>query len=128
MASLDKMGEELMEKSWAPRTLQTIEVGLKSFHNLLEECDVANASERAASPAEVIRFIAYLSIQKKAPARINTYVSVVSTWHKMHVFIDPCDDFKVKRALKGVARAGKTPDGRAPVTLLLLKKLINAME
>ena len=103
MASLDKMGEELVKKSWAPRTLQTIEVGLKSFHQFLGECDVTNASDRAASPAEVIRFIAYLSVQKKAPATINTYVSAVSTWHKMHVFIDPCDDFKVKRALKGVA-------------------------
>ena len=67
-----------MRESWAPRTLQTIEVGLKSFHNFLGECEVENASQRAASPAEVIRFIAYFSVQKKAPATINTYVSAVS--------------------------------------------------
>jgi site-specific recombinase XerD len=128
MASLDSVGKKLVRESWAPRTLQTIEVGLKSFHRFLEQCEVSNVSQKAASPEDVIRYIAFLSILKKAPTTINTYVSAISTWHKMHKYVDRCEDFNVKRVIKGVAKGGRNPDGRAPITIELLRKLIRALK
>jgi hypothetical protein len=35
----------------------------------------------------------------------------------MHKYVEPCDDFNVKRAIKGVTKAGRTPDGRSPITI-----------
>ena len=79
MASLDSVGNKLVSESWAPRTLHTMEVGLKSFHNFLDKCGVSNVGQKRSKPAEVIRYIAFLAIQKKAPTTISTYVSAIST-------------------------------------------------
>ena len=128
MASLDSYGDKLVKESWAPRSQRTMEVGLKSFHEFLENCGVSNVGRKRSKPAEIIRYISYLAIQKKAPTTISTYVSAISTWHKMHNYVDPCEEYHVKRALKGVAKGGKNPDGRAPVTIELLGKLLRALK
>ena len=108
MASLDSFGEKLVKESWAPRSQRTMEVGLKSFHNFLEKCGVSNVGQKRYKPAEVIRYIAYLAIQKKAPTTISIYVSAISTWHKMHKYVDPCEDFMSKEQLKVSPRQVET--------------------
>ena len=128
MASLDALGKGLVRDSWAPRTWRTMEVGVKSFHDFLEKCDICDIGRKAANPDDIVRYIAFLTIQRKAPSTINTYVSAISTWHKRHRYADPCDDYDVKRAVKGVAKAGRKPDSRAPITIALLGKLINALK
>ena len=73
---------------------------------------------------EISRFIAFLSITKKTPSTINSYVCAISNWHKVQGWSDPCATFKVKTALKGASRDTGAPDARLPITPDMLKKLI----
>ena len=62
-----------------------------------------------------------------AASTVAAYVSVVSTLHKMNPWQNPCDNYKVKRAIKGVSRERVSEDTRAPVTPALLEKLLIAL-
>jgi len=86
--------------AWAPRTLQMYEVGLTAFRNFRAEYDCPDINA-AANTIDVTRFIASLSLQNRAPSTISAYVSAISYWHKTLGLADPCEDFRVKKALKG---------------------------
>ena len=62
-----------------------------------------------------------------APSTINSYACAVSNWYKVQALPDPCSDFLVKKAVKGAAQAGVSPDTRQPITPDLLHKLIAAL-
>ena len=109
--------------AWAPHTLQMFEVGMSNFRRFRENY-ASKYVDCQASPTEVQDFVGYLSLKKMAPSTINSYVCAVSNWHKVKGFPDPCADFLVRKAMKGAARAGVSPDTRQPITPDLLRKLI----
>jgi hypothetical protein len=102
------------------------EVGKRSFEQFREQM-ISQPTKGPASERKIIRFIASLSINKKAPATINSYVCAISNWHKTPGWEDPCASFLVKAALKGAGRDAGTPDTRLPITPPLLTKMIDAL-
>ena len=103
MAALDQETEILVQRAWAPRTLQMFEVWKRSFE-LFRETMQSPSKKGLASTLEITRFIASLSLNKKAPATISSYVCAISNWHKTQGWPDPYASFMVKTALKGAGR------------------------
>ena len=101
-------------------------VGMECFKKFRIECGCTNTS-RPASALEVRRFIAFLSLKNKAPTTIAAYVSAISNWHKTLLFEDPCNDFTVKKSLKGGFKKPASTELREPITIELLKKLVTAL-
>ena len=127
MAALDAESDRLVRLAWAPRTLQMYEVGMenfKKFRHKLGDTDITAPS----NPLQINRFIAYLSLEGKAPSTISAYISAISNWHKTNRFVDPTNDFLVKKALKGGSRGPRDQDLREPITLELLSKLVSALQ
>ncbi len=106
--------------------MQTFDVGIRAFKAFRRELGAPDVHARA-SVREVLRFIAYLSRNRKAASTISAYVNAVANYHKMNDWENPCEAFKVKRALKGAARDNTCPDSRAPITPVILAQLINAL-
>ena len=60
------------------------------------------AEQLGPSPGgEVLRLIAFLHTIDKAANTVAAYVSAVSTLHNIKSLANPCDNYKVKRAIKG---------------------------
>jgi hypothetical protein len=127
VAALDRAGDMLVETSWAPRTLQMLEIGMSHFRAFRAEIKM-KGRDCTSDPIEVKRFISFLFLKKKAPSTINYYVTAVSNWHKVKGLDDPCASFIVKRALKGVARTGTTPDTWEPMTIDLLTAICEKLK
>ena len=106
--------------------MQTFDVGIRAFKAFRRELGAPDVHARA-SVREVLRFIAYLSRNRKAASTISAYVNAVANYHKMNDWENPCEAFKVKRALKGAARDNTCPDSRAPITPVILAQLIDAL-
>jgi hypothetical protein len=126
MAALEEESARLVQMAWAPRTLQMFEVGMSNFRKFRVAIQSPHANA-PASPTEVKHFVAFLSLKKMSPSTINSYVCAVSNWHKVQGLDDPCADFLVRKALKGAARAGVSPDTRQPITPDLLLKLLTVL-
>ena len=101
------------------RLIQMFEVGMSNFRRFREAIHSPYVNSQA-SPTEVKHFVAFLSLKRMAPSTINSYVCAVSNWHKVQGLPDPCSDFLVKKAIKGAARSGVSPDTRQPITPDLL--------
>ena len=127
MDALAEEADRLVQMAWAPRTLQMYEVGMTSFRSFRAEYDCHNVNS-AAKSVEVTRFIAWLSLQKRAPSTISAYVSAISNWHKTRGLADPCENFRVKKALKGGCKRNIPTQLREPITTDLLAKLIAALK
>jgi len=115
-----------MQKAWAPRTLQMFEVGRRIFVQFRASCDPP-IKVGPASSEEITDFITYLSLNKKAPSTIQSYVCAVTNWHKVMGWPDPCKSFRVKAYLKGVTRDTGAPDPRQPITIDMLTRLISIL-
>lgn len=126
MDALDKEADKLIQMAWAPRTLQTYQVGMDKFHNFRIKMKARNPCG-AANAVEMVRFIASLSLERKAPTTIAAYVSAVSNWHKTNRWDDPCDDFLVKKALKGGSKRKSNTTLREPISIILLAKLVKTL-
>ena len=126
MAALDAESGRLMNMAWAPRTLKMYEVGMDCLKKFRIECGCTNISGPASS-LEVRRFIASLSLKHKAPSTIAAYVSAISNWHKTLLFDDPCDDFNVRKSLKGGFKKPSSTELRDPITIELLRKLVASL-
>jgi hypothetical protein len=83
MATLDQETERRVQRAWAPITLQMFEVGKRSFEQFRESMQ-SPSKEGPASKLEITRFNVSLSLTKKAPATISSYVCAISNWHKTH--------------------------------------------
>ena len=126
MAALDTETNRRVQMAWAPKTLRMYEVGMTCFRNFRVEYKCQNIHS-PANPLEITRFIASLSLQNKAPSTISAYVAAISTWHKSLRLPDPCDDFIVKKSLKGGFKEPTPSDLREPITIELLGKLVAAL-
>ena len=126
MAALDDEADRLVKQSWASRSLDSFNVGVRAFKSFRLKC--GEAEQTGPSPeAEVLRFIAHLHKSGKAASTVAAYVSAVSTLHKINHWQNTCDNYMVKRALKGVSRERVSEDTRAPVTPALLESLLLAL-
>ena len=126
MAALRQEGKRIMQKAWAPRTLQMFEVGKRSFEQFRASGDPP-VKVGPASSEEIADFISYLSLNKKAPSTMHSYVCAIANWHKVMGWQDPCKSFQVKAYLKGVTRDTGAPDARKPITIALLSCLIDML-
>ena len=75
-------------------------------------------------PATLALFIAYLFDRNYAPSTVNTYVSALGYSHKLSGLPDPTRVFYIIQMLKGYGKTGFRLDSRLPITLPILKSLL----
>ena len=78
------------------------------------------------SPQDIAGFISWLSLHHYSPSTIN-YVAGVGCFCKLRGWADPTDNFIVAKLLEGCRRDGAMQDGRLPISLSLLCRLLEAL-
>ena len=73
------------------------------------------------------QYIAYLFSNKLSPAIIATNLSAISFKHKALQLPDPSDSFIIKKVMKRVQNSKGQFDSRLPITIPILKKLIDSL-
>lgn len=121
MEDLEAETQRLLEASMAKSTRDTYKRGVSNFEVFRNELNLR--FEWPAPLRHVTAFIAQLSIQGKSSSTINTYISALAYVHKINGWIDPTDNFIVKKLKEGCRRERSMTDSRRPISLPILKRL-----
>lgn len=91
--------------------------------------DLYNLPDILPIPTDtLLKYIAYLSIQKYSAKTVELYVRALSFNHKLKAQHDTTKSFLVSKAIEGLKRSkGKTVDTRGPITRPLLRQLISSL-
>ena len=104
------------------------------FHLLVsfqQEC-FPKATIWPASKGTVASFVAYLYSKKSAPTTISTYISTLSSMHKISGLPDPCSSFLVKKIILGMHKQSRSLEKRLQITIInymnkdILDRLLHA--
>ncbi|XP_070197283.1 uncharacterized protein [Littorina saxatilis] len=77
-----------------------------------------------ASEKDIAHFVAHLSLLGRVYSTVRTYLSGISSKHKLNGWSDPTEAFLVKKLLKGLARLTSKKDSRFPITFNRLKQIV----
>ena len=125
MESLDLEAQRLLEASMAKSSHATYSSGVNRFGEFRAGLGL---NEVWPAPLQhIISFISHLSLERKAPSTIDTYVNALSFFHKINRWEDPTDNFIVKKLKEGAKRGNKQADSRRPITMDILGKLVNSL-
>ena len=109
---------KLIEGGIAENTRKLYISGLAKFYEYRR-----NTGEPLLWPAttqQVRAFIAFLLVKKKSP----TYATGIAYHHKINNLTDPTNNFVVRKMLEGFKRLKPQKDTRVPITIDMLKKII----
>ena len=75
----------------------------------------------------VLMFIGYLQLRGYAPTSITSYVCAIAYIHKILGMPDPSSSYLVQKILAAAVKINPSADGRLPITLDILSRLIRAI-
>ena len=73
-------------------------------------------------------YVSYMTEKGYAPSTVASHVSVIAFFHKLLGLSDPTEQFFVKRMLLGAKKLYRTYDSRVPISLDVLKKLVDSTD
>ncbi|XP_052696948.1 uncharacterized protein LOC128175395 isoform X2 [Crassostrea angulata] len=116
---------KLLDASISSNTTTSYETGLRSFFNFRREFGY----EILWPPPlrDVVQFVSYLSLKKCSYATARSYLSSISFQCKVQNLVDETKNFLVLKVLEGMRRIGRSADARLPITLELLKQLVETL-
>ena len=122
MEALDAEANRLLESSLAKSTHVTYSRGVSNF---MKFRSIQGLPDLWPAPQQhVIGFIAQMSLEGKAAATINTYISAIAYIHKINGWWDPAGNFIIRKLREGCKRQNNHVDSRRPVTILVLQRLL----
>ena len=117
---------KLLQASIAESTWHTYKSACASFNQFRYLFRLS--STWPAPLDQVVHFIAYMSMQGRAPGFIRTYISGFSYMYKIHGLEDVTKSFIVTKMLEGAARQTQKRDTRAPISLQRIHVILQALE
>ncbi len=126
MEHLEAEVQHLLRASLAEGTQRVYKRGVESFDTFRR--DNGMFVLWPAPQQHVVAFIAALSLEKKAPATIKSYIAGIAFQHNINGWDDPSKHFIVQKLLLGSKKSAGKPDARAPITLPLLLDLIRVLD
>lgn len=117
--------KRLVSAAFAPSTQVAYRQGVHLFEKFRSTHGVP--LEWPTCQQHVIHFAAHLSLAGKAPATIRAYIAGISCKHKLNGWVDPTDNFLLRKMFQGLARTNKRQDSRLPITFDRLQQLIGVL-
>jgi len=125
LAVIDAQVNSLFNKAFAPATHNAYNQGITSYELF---CSGHGISPMwPASEESVARFVAKLSLEGRAHSTVRTYLSGISSKLKRNSWPDTTTTFIINKLLVGLAKEGKHPDSRFPITATRLAKILSVL-
>jgi hypothetical protein len=125
MESLVSEAQNLIRASMAQNSWKAYENALNNFFEFRRNLNLG--SHWPLLTADIVAFIAYLSLGGWAPSYISVHMSAIAFVHKINGWPDPTDSFIVKKMKEGNKRLKGSKDKRYPITFPILKRLIGIL-
>ena len=125
MEQLQLEVHDLLNDSVAPRTHSVYQCAWQLFRWFIFRHDVLISS--GPTLQQLVHFIAFLSVNGYAPATIASYISGIASTLRLQGSHDITKHFIVKRMLAGCRRRRGRQDQRRPITIVLLRRIIPAL-
>lgn len=117
----------LLESAISGGSRQTYQRAWSLYRDFAQHFLSADALTLPLSSNSVALFIAHLSAKQFAPSTISTYISALSYVYKLQGFVDPAKTFLILKLLSAIKSRAR-PDVRLPITLPVLRHLVDALE
>ena len=124
MADLESTSIDLIQSALTPSTVKCYNTTLVQFQTFLSTLN-STSSSLPANPGQVVLFIAELYKSGLSASTIVSKMSAITYFHKINSFPDPMSHFFVQKALAGAKKLAGTSDVRLPITLHMLKNLLD---
>ena len=124
MAALESTSIDLIQASLTPSTVKCYNTTLVQFQTFLSTLNCQSAG-LPANPGHVVLFIAELFKSGLSASTIVSKMSAITYFHKINSFPDPMSHFIVQKALSGAKKLASTTDVRLPITLPMLKNMLD---
>jgi len=106
-------------------TLQVYENAVQSFNQFRLEFQI---ELKWPPPIDhIINYVAYLSKKRYSSTTVKTYLSGINYKLKINNWADYTNSFVLQKMLKGFQRIDKKTDSRKPITLDVLKQLVQVL-
>ncbi|XP_071109178.1 integrase/recombinase xerD homolog [Haliotis cracherodii] len=123
MAHLKQEVDRLLLQSLSENTWSTYRTGINALQQFRS---VHQLPETWPVPLDkVVNFIAHLSVTNHSPNTVKTYIAGISANHKLKGMEDCTNHFLVTKLITGMYKSRGRQDTRKPITLDLLKVVIN---
>lgn len=125
MGHLEAESERLLQASLADGTHTVYQRGVSAFEQFRGKFGLALTWPAPCS--QVVAFISSMSLEGKAPATISSYLAGLAFKHKINGWDDPSKAFIVQKLVEGSRRLNGSSDGRAPLTLSILRDITSVL-
>lgn len=115
---------QLLKSSLQPSSIPTYRRAWKLYSQFSQNVFQSAVVHLPIPPSHLGLFIAYMFQHNYAPSTTNTYVSALGYCHRLAGFDDPTKVFWVLEMLKGYGKLGSRVDTRLPVTLPILRNIL----
>lgn len=115
-----------MTAAFAKNTRLNYEVGMTSFRSFRASMHYSDVWPVPLN--HIVEFVAYLSIKGYSYRTVNCRLSAISCFHKIQNYPDATQNFIVRKMLDGIRRTRRSEDTRYPISLELLKRLLESLK
>lgn len=125
MEALNKETQRLLEAALAKSTHVTYNRGINNFEEFRDNLGLGRVWP---SPTKhIVAYISHLSLDGKSPSTISTSTAAIAYVHKINGWVDPTDNFVVRKLKEGARRDNKSSDSRLPITVDILGGLTSSL-
>ena len=117
----------LAKSSLQPSSIPTYRRAWTLFRQFLNTIFQSISNSFPISPNTLAPFITYMYNRNYAPSTISSYASALGNTQKFLGYSDPTKAFLIIQMLKGYNKLSYRLDARLPITLPVLKKLIESL-
>jgi len=117
----------LLDSSLATSTRQMYKRIWQDFYNCCAYLTPFEA-EVPVSITTLSLYLAFIHKKRYAPATLFSYNSAIGYVHKIGTEADSSTSFLINKLLQGAKKSNFKVDGRLPITMSILKKLILALK
>ena len=116
-----------MDKALTPATHKTYDRAVQQYVTFIDAVYNKTVNPFPASSQYVMLFVAHCYDNNFAASTVLTYISALSYFHKLRDWVDPTQNFLVKKCLQGYQKERPSCDQRKPITMSILLKLIDSL-
>lgn len=125
MDSLNNAAQQLLGNALAANSQVSYRRSVSKFENFRSEFKLG--AIWPASIQHVVHYVSFLSLKGLAASTIATQLSAISYVHKINMWVDPTDNFIIRKLKEGCRRKDGRGDSRLPISLPILQQLVLAL-